>query len=64
MDEIFEPLDDDVFTVFHDTGSDNTLYTYRRIAWFGPDDLVTTRFRQDIEMTPMGLLYTEDYTLL
>ena len=61
---MFEPLDDDVFTDFHDTGDDNALYTYRRIAWFGPDDLVTTRFRQDIEMTPMGLLYTEDYTLL
>ena len=56
MEEMFEPLDEDVFTDFHDTGSDNTLYTYRRIAWFGPDDLVTTRFRQDIEMTPMGLL--------
>ena len=64
MDEMFEPLDDDVFTDFHYIDTDTTLYTYRRIAWFGPDDLVTTRFKQEIEMTPMGLLLTEDYTLL
>lgn len=64
MDYPSDTLEEETFTDFQDTAIDNTLYTYRRIAWFGPDDLVTTRFRQDIEITPMGLLYTEDYSLL
>lgn len=64
MDYLSDTLEEETFTDFQDTAIDNTLYTYRRIAWFGPDDLVTTRFRQDIEITPMGLLYTEDYSLL
>jgi hypothetical protein len=65
MEDLFDPLEEEIFTELVHTDQYDLWLNMCNLAWFGPDDLVNVRFKQDIIMTPSGLLLcTEDSSFL
>ena len=65
MEDLFDPLEEEIFTELVHTDQCDIWLNMCNLVWFGPDDLVNVRYKQDIIMTHTGLLLcTEDNSFL